>query len=183
MYSLYREECSSKSLEPVSEWVYRKFSTKNSTCPLAGVLPLHMHTLTHAHMRIPTLCLSHTHTTHTITTHTCTPPLFLSLSHSHTRTHTYSLYTHSLFSPRTETCKGCEFKIQIDAERDSNTHQQLTLQWDLHKIHAESAYQSLREDTALTKSSGDTEMFTFDLQQALVTPTLTTNVVFCKRQL
>jgi len=136
----------------------------------------HMHTCAYP------LCLSHTHTTHTITTHTCTHTT-LSLSHSHTCTHTYSLHTHSLFSPRTETCKVCEFKIQIDTERDSNTHQQLTLQWDLHKVRAESAYQSLREDTALTKSSGDTEMFTFDLQQALVTPTLMTNVVFYKRQL
>ena len=68
-----------------------------------------------------------------------------------------------------------------DAEADSDNHQQIMFQWELHKIRAEGAYQSLREDTAL--SNDDIEMLTFDLQQVLSTPLLTTNVVFYKRQL
>ena len=123
-------------------------------------------------------------------THTCTHTH--SHTHTHTHTHTHSHYsfsrsqthTHTFFSPRTDTCKICdEFKVQVDAEKDPDNHQQLVLQWDVHKIRAESAYQSLREDTALAKSFNDIEMFTFDLQQALATPLLTTNVVFYKRQL
>ena len=50
-------------------------------------------------------------------------------------------------------------------------------------FRAANAYQCIREDTALSKSTRDTEMFTFDLEQALATPLLTNNVVFYKRQL
>ena len=81
-------------------------------------------------------------------------------------------------------CKPCDgFKVKVDAETDSNNHQQLMFQWELHKIRAQGAYQSLREDTVLSKSSADVEMLTFDLQQVLMTPLLTTNIVFYKRQL
>ena len=48
---------------------------------------------------------------------------------------------------------------------------------------AERSYQKLKEDTALSKSDPDIELLSFDLQQTLPTPLLTTNVVFYKRQL
>ena len=53
----------------------------------------------------------------------------------------------------------------------------------MHKCKAERAYQQLREDTALAQSDSDVELLTFDLQQSLPTPVLTTNTVFYKRQL
>ena len=90
--------------------------------------------------------------------------------------------THS--SPRTDTCKTCdEFKVEMDAKIDNNAQQQLRLEWKVHKTRAENAYQCTREDTALSKSTSDIEMLTFDLEQTLATPLLTTNVVFYKRQL
>ena len=71
----------------------------------------------------------------------------------------------------------------MDAETDPDAQEQLRLEWKVHKTRAENAYQCIREDTALSKSTSDTEMLTFDLEQALATPLLTTNVVFYKRQL
>ena len=56
-------------------------------------------------------------------------------------------------------------------------------EWDLHKAKAERAYQQLKEDTALSRSRSDLELLTFDLEQSLPTPVLTTNVAFYKRQL
>ena len=98
-------------------------------------------------------------------------------THTHTRIHIHS-------SSRTDTCKICdEFKVKVDAETDHDAQEQLRLEWDVHKIRAENAYQCIREDTAVFKSTSDTEMLTFDLEQALATPLLTTNVVFYKRQL
>ena len=74
-----------------------------------------------------------------------------------------------------------EFKVRVDAETDSDAQQQLTLEWDVHKVNADNAYQCLCEDTAVSKSEADREMLTLDLQQTLATPLLTTNVVFYKR--
>ena len=56
-------------------------------------------------------------------------------------------------------------------------------EWDLHKAKAERAYQQLKEDIALSRSRSDLELLTFDLEQSLPTPVLTTNVAFYKRQL
>ena len=164
-------------IEPVSQWVYRKVFNEEFNLSFGRYIVLqHYGTLL-----ISTLDMhAHAHTY----THTCTH----THTHSHTHTHTTHSHvlkpTHTFFSPQTDTCKICDkFKVQVDAEKDPGNHQQLVLQWDVHKIRAESAYQSLREDTALAKSSNDIKMFSFDLQQALATPLLTTNVVFYKRQL
>ena len=56
-------------------------------------------------------------------------------------------------------------------------------EWDLHKAKAERAYQQLKEDIALSRSSSNVELLTFDFEQSLPTPVLTTNIVFYKRQL
>ena len=61
--------------------------------------------------------------------------------------------------------------------------QTMIAQWDLHKRKAERAFHQLREDTTSSKASPDLDTITFDLQQTLPTPSLTTNVVFYKRQL
>ena len=41
----------------------------------------------------------------------------------------------------------------------------------------------MKEDTAVLKSDPNVDVLTFDLQQSLPTPVLSTNVVFYKRQL
>jgi hypothetical protein len=74
-------------------------------------------------------------------------------------------------------------KVKVDAETNVVTKQQLSGEWELHKRKAERAYQQLKEDTALSKSTSDVDTITFDLQQSLPTPVLTTNIVFYKRQL
>ena len=74
-------------------------------------------------------------------------------------------------------------KVKVDAESDPAKRQQLTGEWDLHKRKAERAYQQLKEDTALAKASSDIDALTFDLEQSLPMPVLTTNIVFYKRQL
>ena len=74
-------------------------------------------------------------------------------------------------------------KIQTDAELDPTEKSRLMGEWELHKRRAERAYQQLKEDTALCQSDPTMEMLTFDLEQSLPTPVLTTNIVFYKRQL
>ena len=51
------------------------------------------------------------------------------------------------------------------------------------KRKAERAYQQLRENIALSQSDTNHELLSFDLEQSLPTPVLTTNVVYYKRQL
>ncbi len=60
---------------------------------------------------------------------------------------------------------------------------QLRGEWELHLRKAERAYQQLKEDTALSNSDPNVLVLTFDLQQSLPTPVLTTNLVYYKRQL
>ena len=74
-------------------------------------------------------------------------------------------------------------KVQVDAERDEAKLGQLRGEWELHLCKAERSYQQLKEDTALGKSDPNVLVITFDLQQSLPTPVLTTNIVFYKRQL
>ena len=122
-------------------------------------------------------------------THACTH----THTHTHTRTHTHTLslslspfLSHSLSScsPKSDTCKVCDaMKIKIDAESDESRIRDLTLEWECHKVQAESSYQQLKEDAAYAKSHSDTEMFTFDLEKSLPTPVLSTGVVYYKRQL
>lgn len=86
-------------------------------------------------------------------------------------------------TPRTDTCKTCDsYKVHIEAV-DVSERMQVQGEWDLHKTKAERGYQALREDTALSQSDSNYDLLTFDLEQALATPILTTNVVFYKRQL
>lgn len=74
-------------------------------------------------------------------------------------------------------------KVQIDAESDKSCKRDLSLEWEVHKIQAESSYQQLKEDSACGKSHRDTEMFTFDLEKSLPTPVLSTGLVYYKCQL
>ena len=60
---------------------------------------------------------------------------------------------------------------------------QLRAELDLHLCKAERSYQVLKEVTALSRIDANILTITFDLQQSLPTPMLSTNVVFYKRQL
>ena len=57
-------------------------------------------------------------------------------------------------------------------------------EWDIHKQHSEKAFTSLGEDRDLAKQDGsDTRVISFDLQQALPMPLITTGIALYKRQL
>ena len=75
------------------------------------------------------------------------------------------------------------FNSQTTAESDAGKKSQLQCEWDLHKIKAQHAYHQLKEDSMYAKSNQDVVLLSFDLQQTLPTPQLTTNVMFYKRQL
>ena len=66
----------------------------------------------------------------------------------------------------------------MESETDREKLTQMRGQWDLHLCKAKRAYQELTEATALSKSDLNIDVMTFDLQQSLPTPVLTTNVVF-----
>ena len=88
------------------------------------------------------------------------------------------------FSPKIGTCKTCDtYKVRMESETDRDKQRQLRGEWDLHLCKAKRAYQELSEATALSKSDLNVDVITFDLQQSLPTPVLTTNVVYYKRQL
>ena len=86
--------------------------------------------------------------------------------------------------PSLDTCQVCDsFSTQTAAESDPGKKAQLQSEWDLHKTKAQHAYRQLAEDTMYAKSNHDVVLLSFDLQQTLPTPQLTTNIVFYKRQL
>ena len=98
--------------------------------------------------------------------------------------HFLVLYSALPCSPKSDTCKTCDaFNVSVNAGEDPEKKQALTAEWELHKCKAERAYHQLQEDTASCKASCDVDMITFDLEQTLPTPSLTTNVVFYKTQL
>ena len=69
------------------------------------------------------------------------------------------------------------------SEGDTSTKQQLQFDLQLHQCKAERAYHQLK-DAALNRSSSTVDTITFDLQQSLPTPKLSTSIVFyTERQL
>ena len=89
-----------------------------------------------------------------------------------------------LCRPKSDTCKTCdELRIQIEAATDETIKAQRKGELMLHQTKAERAYQQLKEDMALAKSDPTVAMITFDLEQTLPTPSISTNIVFYKRQL
>jgi len=169
-------------------WPLTQTHIHTHTCALSHTIHTHAlshtHTFTHAishtHALSHTRAISHTHALSD--KHILTLSLSLNLSHTHTHTRTHAhTQTHS---PKSDTCKVCDnYKVQTDAESDDSKKAILMGEWDLHKAKAERAYQQLKEDSALSRSRSDLEVLTFDLEQSLPTPVLTTNVAFYKRQL
>lgn len=86
--------------------------------------------------------------------------------------------------PKSDTCKTCDiFQVKVEAKEDPAVAARLNASWELHKRKAERAYSLPKEDTALAQADLDVDMITFDLQQSLPTPLLSTGIVFYKRQL
>ena len=58
------------------------------------------------------------------------------------------------------------YKVQVEAETDDSRKAQLPGEWELHKRKAERAYQHLKEEVDLSRSSADIELMTFDLEMS-----------------
>ena len=87
--------------------------------------------------------------------------------------------------PKSDTCKTCDslqVKLAVPG-LDEGTNAQLKGELMLHQAKGERGYQALKEDTALAKSDPTVKAITFDLQQTLPTPALSTSVFFYRRQL
>ena len=109
----------------------------------------------------------------------------ITLQYCFTPTHYASSYSfYSFYSPKSDTCKTCDtFVVKVDSKEDAAIKRRLSASWDLHKCKAERAYAVLKGNTALAQSDPKVDMITFDLQQSLPTPRISTGNVFYKRQL
>ena len=107
----------------------------------------------------------------------------ITLQYCFTPTHYASSYSfYSFYSPKSDTCKTCDtFVVKVDSEEDAAIKRRLSASWDLHKRKAERAYAVLKEDTALAQSDPKVDMITFDLQQSLPTPRISTGIVFLQK--
>ena len=99
---------------------------------------------------------------------------------------TFYYYVHDLllYRPNSDTCKTCDsLQTCLTAEENAAEQRELEDELQLHKCKAERAYQQPKEDGALSRSSPMVDMFSFDVQQSLPTPKLSTSVVFYKTQM
>ena len=95
--------------------------------------------------------------------------------------HLPSLY---FYRPKSDTCKTCDtLNTKISSVENPAAKGILESELRLHQCKSECAYQQHKEDTALSQSSQDVDMITFDLQQSHPTPKLATCVVFYKRKM
>ena len=86
--------------------------------------------------------------------------------------------------PRSDTCQICdELKMGIATASSETQRSELNLKLAEHQLKASQAYQSLRNDTEMSKTDPDLHVITFDLQQNLPVPTLTHQSMFYLRQL
>lgn len=86
--------------------------------------------------------------------------------------------------PRADTCFTCDkFTMQLKLAQNEQSKADLVAQHDHHKMLADQAYENKRTDTQLSKNDESVQTYTFDLQQCLPTPSLSSSVVFYKRQL
>ena len=88
-------------------------------------------------------------------------------------------------SPRSDTCKTCDsFNCRIKDSTDPVSTVQLQNDLEEHHKIAQLGFESLQRDTELARSSSEsTLVISFDLQQNLPTPHITTGLVFYLRQL
>lgn len=90
----------------------------------------------------------------------------------------------SFEKPHVDTCFTCDkFRMKIQVAQDENIKSELIAQHNQHKMSADQAYEEKRKDSHLYADDDTVQVFTFDLQQCLPTPSLTSSVIFYKRQL
>ena len=96
--------------------------------------------------------------------------------------------------PRSDTCSKCDeldVKIKLaESTKNDQDLKRLKFEKEIHLRKADKGYECRKEDTRVAKSSWiekhpakATDVLTFDFQQNLPTPTLTTSEIFYKRQL
>lgn len=85
--------------------------------------------------------------------------------------------------PKIDTCSTCDsLAIAISASTgEARTNIEIKLKE--HQQAADDAYDAKKKDKLFASSRSDTAVFTFDLQQVLQTPYLTSNKAYYKRQL
>lgn len=90
----------------------------------------------------------------------------------------------SFKKPRADTCYTCDkFKMKIQLSQDNQATAELVAQHNEHKAAADQAYERKKTDTQMCKIDRSVQVYTFDLQQCLPTPALSSSVAFYKRQL
>lgn len=87
--------------------------------------------------------------------------------------------------PRSDTCDKCDkFLAQIQSTDSERQRTLLTQERDLHVRKAENGFASLKHDTANSKlGESNADVITFDLQQTLPLPNISTGIAFYCRQL
>lgn len=87
--------------------------------------------------------------------------------------------------PKIDTCNKCDtFKAKIEYVDSSDPeYVRLKDEQQIHHEKADLAYKSKDSDKNFATSNANIKMYTFDLQQCLPTPYLTTSVSYYKRQL
>ena len=93
-------------------------------------------------------------------------------------------YNFSFRAPRSDTCNTCDkLHVSIKAETDVQKRCAMEAQLELHHRRAKSGYDALKSDLERARQDSNVCVLSFDLQQVLPCPRLSTNVVFYKRQL
>ena len=84
--------------------------------------------------------------------------------------------------PRTDTCSKCDqLELSIhDAQNSSDQERMPPLkeEKDMHLRKAQGAYDKLKFFTQQTKENGEIDAYTFDIQQNLPVPCVTTSDLF-----
>ena len=86
--------------------------------------------------------------------------------------------------PKADTCFKCDkLKMQISMAKSDEEKNNLILQQSNHHKDTDVAFKMKETDKNLAKNNLNIKVYSFDLQQCLPTPLLTSNVCFYKRQL
>lgn len=80
--------------------------------------------------------------------------------------------------PNKDTCMTCDRLITLNSNQDKP---ELSVALKVHQEQADLAYSMKKEDKLISKENLQHQTFTFDLQQCLPTPVITSSLAFYKR--